>query len=86
MVHISNANRKTVCFGVILKRDRVAFPQKYWQGQKEWAAVAYCCNARNELHGARIPLGRRVPEEMRLYLAEGIMEVEVSSIGNIQCF
>ena len=86
MVHISNAARETLCFGVILERNRVAFPIKYWQGEKGWAAVAYCYNAGNDLLVVRIPLKERIPEEKRLYLAEGIMEVEVSSISKKQCF
>ena len=86
MVYIINTKDRSASFGVLLDRDRVAFVEKKWTPNHKMLALVHCWDEEvRKVFENRIPLGTRIPEKDRFYLAEGIVEVKVSSIAKEQC-
>ena len=68
--------------GVLLDRDRVAFPEKHWKNNADMSVYVYCWDqTAKKLYTKNYNLHERIPEDERFYEAQGIVEVKVSSIA-----
>ena len=73
--------------GVLLSRERVACLESDWKTNEGMSVFVYCWNQNlKQLYLKNYKLQYRIQEWERLYLAEGIVEVKVSSIAKEQCF
>ena len=82
-VFVNGGDKMTATLGVLLDRDRIAFPESYWIKDTGMTVDVLCSDRKVK---ALINLEDRIPEKKRLYLAKGIVEVKVSSIAIEQCF
>ena len=81
-VEIINERHIRRCFGVLIARDRVAMPESCWDEDLErWARVGCWKEEQKELYYRELKMVKPIPENNRLYIAAGIVEVQVSSVS-----
>ena len=80
-VQIMNQKRTTRCFGVLIANDRVAMPEECWDEDLDrWARVGCWDEKQQEILYDDFKIEKLTPENERLYIAEQIVEVWVSSV------
>ena len=80
-VQIIDQKRITRCFGVLIADDRVAMPAKCWdEDLNMWARVGCWDEKKQEILYDDFKIEKLTPEYERLYTAEEIVEVWVSSV------
>ena len=69
------------CLGVLLDRNRVAFPELYWKKDTKIQVCVFCKEGKEKASQICLDLGERIPEEERFYIGQGIIEAKVSIIA-----
>ena len=77
-VEIINSDHKTICLGIIVSRERVAFPTYQWEENQSYRAKILCSNG-DPQSVAFYELDKVVLWEHRLFKASSIIEVKVNN-------
>ena len=79
-IEIVYEKNETICLGVLVSRERVAFPEACWpQNGKIWTFIRY--KTKNGLDIKKYKLVNTIKEEDRLFIAEGVTEAIVSNFS-----